>query len=115
MISFRTAPTRRKYAKALKQFPMRDLYNQPSLKDFGLFILIDNDFPHDKIAKTNHLLLPKRRVNHISQLRWYEKLEFFRLLIKLNKQYDCIKYNFDSCQSVKHNVHWHLYKLKEKW
>lgn len=38
------------------------LCRSPSLREFSFWRLILNDFPYDKIARTHHMLIPKRCV-----------------------------------------------------
>lgn len=110
----RTAKAQNHYEKVLRDNTGHRLWNLPPIKSFKYFYIVENEFPHDRIAIEHHLLLPKRRITDWRKLRWYEWREFKKLHDILAPDYDCIKLNYPSYITVKEIVHWHLYVLKDK-
>lgn len=112
MNTLRSAPIERRYRRDLAAGRTKPLEQITPLKEFKHFTIIDNQYPHDRIAKVHHLLVPKRVVDHWTKLNWRERREFKQIDGYLSKTYDCIKLNYPSYISVKYIVHWHLYSMK---
>lgn len=110
----RTAETEARYEADLKAGKTRDLMDVPAIMDFKYFKVIKNHYPHDKIAKVHHLLIPKRRFQHWHQMKRRERKEFKMIDEVLSRHYHCIKRNYPALISVPELVHWHLYVLKEE-
>lgn len=104
--------TEKRYKEALKNGETKDLLTIEPLIEFKHFRIILNRYPHDKIAKTHHLLIPKRRVDNWTKLNRKERKEFRKLDKYLRNKYDCISRNYPALLSIKDIVHWHLYILK---
>jgi len=86
----------------------------PSLVEFKEWRIIDNTFPYDTIAKTHHMLVPKRQFARPLHMDEYEVAELEGLLEHvLPETYDMIALNFPRQQSVKDWLHYHLIVLKQ--
>ena len=110
--TLRLAKTENKYKNALKNGETKDLLTIEPLIEFEHFRIIPNKYPHDKIAKTHHLLIPKRRIDSWTKFNRKERKEFKKLDGFLRHKYDSISQNYPSLLSVRDIVHWHLYILK---
>ena len=108
----RSAATHRRYLAHLKSGKGKPLNELPVVKEFKHFLIVDNEFPHDKLADRHHLLIPKRRVANWYELGWREYRELTRIHWELGQEYDCIKLNYPSLLTVHDWVHFHLYNLK---
>lgn len=80
------------------------------VKEYKLWIIIENDFPYNKIASEHYILSPKRHVEEEKDLYGSERDELYKVLDKLdynmriiNKKKDC---------SVPQHLHYHIIKLK---
>lgn len=111
-MTLRLAPTERKYRAFISRGYSHRLEDLPAIAEFKHFKIIEAEFPHDKIARTHHLLIPKRIVDHWTKLNWRERREFKKLDWYLSANYDCIKLNYPSYITISYIVHWHLYILK---
>jgi hypothetical protein len=110
-MTLRTPATERKYQS--KKRDIRFMKTAPSLKEYKEWRVIDNDYPHDRITKVHHLLIPKRQVTRPIYLNEYEIAELDGLLEHvLPKEYDAILMNFPRQQSIKNWMHFHLYVYK---
>lgn len=111
--TLRTKETQALYDKCLRENTGKDLRDEEVVKEFEDFIIVVNRFPHDRIAKVHHLLVPKRDVASIYNLLPEEELELkYKIEEYIKDKYDCIKRNFPSTISVKSLLHWHLYIYK---
>ena len=109
----RTPETQARYEADLASGKAGKLWDMPSLYEFNLFRIINNDYPHDKIAAVHHMLIPKRIVKHFYELTLEELSEFLQIDRELSNKYHCIKRNYPALISVPEILHWHLYQLKE--
>lgn len=110
--SLRTPRVEREYAQWKKTAGRVDLRKELPIKDFKHFKIIEAAFPHNRIADTHHLLIPKRKFRDWKRMRWYERREFKKIDAYTSVEYDCIKLNYPSMITVPELVHWHLYILK---
>jgi len=90
------------------------MVNAPSIKDYQYWRIIENKFPYDTIAKTHHLLVPRRQALNWVDLDIDEMTELDNLMVyDLPQDYDMILLNFPKAQSVKDWLHFHLIVVKE--
>ena len=90
------------------------LYLEEPIADYRYWKIIENRFPHSKIADENHLLVLKREctLEHIKPAEW---MEFRRILQEIGASYDNVVYNLPGMSSIKSIVHCHLYRLKAEY
>ncbi|MCA9344979.1 hypothetical protein KC946_04020 [Candidatus Saccharibacteria bacterium] len=112
-VSLRTVKDELQYAKTKKGRKSRSLLEEPTLKEWGHWILIDNDFPYSAAFKVHHMLIPKREVSK-SELNLKEIKELDSIIDELSQKYDCQLVNFKKKQSIKHHYHIHLLIYKDK-
>lgn len=113
-IYLRTDKTQYKYERHLDAGRTTPLWDVPPLKSFLFWKIIPNQFPHDRIARVNDMLIPKRRVRYWRKLRWYERLELRYIDKILERHYDSISRNYPSVISVPDIMHFHLYVLHDQ-
>ena len=79
-----------------------------ALKDFAFWKVTDNSFPYDKIAKTHHMLVPRRHVSEKELSR--EELEELRSIKDsyINEGYDWIIEATRRSKSIPDHFHLHL-------
>jgi len=91
-----------------------NLCKEKSIKEFKYWKILNCRFPWDRIAKTNHLLIPKRCTVY-KKLNNKEKNEFE--LIKatyVNKKYEILIETTDKEKSIPGHFHIHLMVIKNK-
>ncbi len=113
MRTLRMKKTETAYQQARSSGKLKHLRDEPALMEFKYFTIIDNKFPHDRIASTHHLLVPKRLITHWAQMNIRERREFTKIDDYCATIYDSIKMNYPSFISVPEIVHWHLYKYRD--
>ncbi len=114
-MSMRTPEGEEKYRQAKMSNNLKLLYQEQPIKEFRYWRVVDNRFPHDKIAKVNHMIVLKREaegLRHIYLMEWFELL---KIIWFIRKDYDTFTYNLPSMSSVKNIPHAHLYKLKREF
>lgn len=115
-MTLRTPVTERAYQDARAAGDLKPLAEEAPLREFELWKLVDNRFPHDRHHTLNHLVVLKRDcpVEHINMLEWEE---FWRVIMPWanNSGYDYIKFNLASVRSVNHTPHLHLMTLKREF
>lgn len=112
-LTLRHPATQRQYELAINRGHLKDLRDEEQIIGFRYFKIINNRFPHDRVAATHHLLVPRRKFNHWTMMNRHERKEFKKIDIYLSQHYDCIKLNYPSVISVPDVIHWHLYVLKK--
>ncbi|MBI4034438.1 dihydrofolate reductase family protein [Candidatus Saccharibacteria bacterium] len=110
--TMRLAKDEARYRARLKAGNVHRLEELPALKEFKYFKIVDNEYPHTRIAVRHHMLVPKRVVDHWTKLNQQEWREFQQIDKYLSKKYDCIKLNYPSYITMSYIVHWHLYNLR---
>lgn len=82
-------------------------------KDLGHFILVENEFPYDKIALSHKMLILKR---HKPELTGTEKKALESIKRKLAPSYDAYVENSPRTKSISDHWHSHLivYKNNKK-
>lgn len=87
------------------------LHQEPRLREWEHWGIIDNAFPYDVAFSVHHLLIPKR-VTPESELSVAERTELEQILESISGDYDCFLVNFASKQSIKNHYHIHLMTYK---
>lgn len=95
-----------------KTTKLKPLHEEPRLKEWKHWAVIDNAFPYTITFKTNHMLIPKREVAK-QDLNKAELAELDKVLEELSEQYDCHLTNFPAKQSRKNHYHIHLLTYKD--
>ena len=91
-------------------------YHDILVKEFEHWVILENEFPYDRVAKVSHLLSTKREI----PLDWKflnkeEKEEFKKIKEEyLKEHYDAIWENLPKGQTVPHHFHLHLIVLKRE-
>lgn len=89
------------------------LCEAPSLKEFELWRIIGNNFPYDKIAKTHHMIIPKRHANdrEITEAEWQE----FKTIKEayLHPTYEYLVEPTWKMKSIPAHMHLHLLVAKD--
>ena len=84
-----------------------------SIKNFKYWKIVGNKFPYDLIAKTNHIIFPKRHVVY-EELNKAEKRELDLIKSKyIQKKYEMLIEATKKRQSVPEHFHIHLIIFKD--
>ncbi|MBX4192088.1 hypothetical protein KW798_01230 [Candidatus Parcubacteria bacterium] len=84
------------------------------LKEFTYWKIIPNDFPYDKVAKTHHMLIPKRHSDE-KNLTKEENEELWKIKPEyINDQYDYILEATSKHKSIPAHFHLHLLVVKDE-
>lgn len=83
------------------------------IAEFENWRIIQNDFPYDRIAKTHHMIVPKRHVEEaeISEEGWQEYRELKSGYI--NDNYEYIFESTNHRKSIPAHFHLHLLETKD--
>lgn len=86
------------------------------VKEFEHWVIIENKYPYDAIAKVSHLILTKRKVAFDWNLINKEEMEEFSKLRSsyLAENYDLIWENLPRGQTIPGHFHLHLLVLKRE-
>jgi diadenosine tetraphosphate (Ap4A) HIT family hydrolase len=105
----RTIKTREAYANRRKEVDTKatKLEHLPSIREWALFRLVENEYPYDKIAKTHHMLLPKNGAKRWEDLSGASQEEFHEILEEIGGDYNFMMLALRS-QSVPSILHWHF-------
>lgn len=89
-----------------------DKQKQKIIKKYKYFIIIKNNFPYDRVAKTSHILFPKRHIKE-KELNNEELLELQKIKQKIieSKTYSYMIQGL-SLMSIPDHLHFHLIDLK---
>lgn len=101
-----------KYTQAKKDNTLVPLFSEPPIKDFKYWRIVDNRFPHTRIADTNHMIVLKRECATLRHIKLFEWAELLQVVWQVRDDYDSFAYNLPSMSSVKTIPHAHLYRLK---
>lgn len=112
-VSLRKRKDELAYARAKQNKSRRPLLNEPRLREWRYWALIDNDFPYTAAFKKHHMLIPKREVKE-NDLNSREREELKLIIEEVSKDYDCQLINFINKQSVRNHYHIHLLTYKDK-
>lgn len=117
MGEFRTKKTHDEYIKYIAEGNLENgcnLCKALPIKEFEYWKIMDNLFPWDLVAKTNHIILPKRHAVY-EKLTEEERKEFD--LIKseyIEKGYEFIVESTIKRKSIPTHFHKHLLILKDE-
>lgn len=101
-----------KYTQAKLNNDLVPLFSEPPIKDFKYWRIVDNRFPHTRIADTNHMIVLKRECATMRHIKLFEWAELLQIVWMVKDDYDNFAYNLPSMSSVKSIPHAHLYKFK---
>ncbi len=117
MGALRTEKMEQKYKKFRAEGFLADGCNlcnrAKSIKKFKYWRVVNNLFPYNRIAKVNHIIIPKRHVTY-EKLNGVEKKEFN--LIKstyIEKEYQLIMEATNKRKSIPEHFHIQLIVLKK--
>jgi hypothetical protein len=111
----RTKEMSEKYLRAIQDGHLSkgcNLCNAPSIKDFQYWRIVDNMFPWDVIAKTQHMIIPKRHITY-KELTDDEKKEFDVIKFADMENYDLSAEARTKNKSIPNHFHIHLIVLKD--
>lgn len=111
--TLRTRQSETDYAQAKVDGKLRRLSEEKTLKDFGLWRIIDNRFPYDVAFQTHHLLLPVRVVANEGDLTFDEVVELADIKRWAQRNYDLLLENLSRGRSIKDHYHLHLLMYKD--
>lgn len=114
-VSLRTTRDELKYGKAKRVGGAgRPFLEEPRIREWKHWAIIDNDFPYSAAFKVHHMLIPKRVVNQ-KNLNDQERNELDKILNELTREdfYDCTLLNFPKKQSNRQHFHLHLLTYKD--
>lgn len=97
----------RRYMINKKAGLTRRLIDEPYIKEWNYWALINNDYPYDGIFRVSHMLIPKRLATK-KDLKVFELNEFNEIVERLSNEYDCYMVNFAAKQSVNNHFHVHF-------
>jgi len=86
----------------------------PSIIDYVFWRVIDNSFPYDTVAKTHHMLVPKRQFAEYGDMKRRERVEYDTIINTYLEDYDVVMLNLPKQRSVKDWFHIHLLILRTK-
>ena len=83
------------------------------IKDFKYWKITENLFPWDRIAKIQHMIIPKRHVIY-EELNQEEKKEFDEIKLGyVEQEYDIIAEATNKKKSIPEHFHVHLLIIKD--
>lgn len=120
MASLRSKKTSEKYKKykanvlPQNQCGLCKKEQEKLLKEFKYWRILDNLFPWDRIAKVNHLLVPKKHIveKHLTESARKE-LEFIKSTY-VNDNYELMAEATHKKKSIPEHFHMHLIVIKDR-
>ena len=106
---FRSRAMARRY-NAHKALHLQDpcaLCTDNSIKDFTHWRVLENDFPYDVVAKTHHMIVPKRHITE-QEIEPHEWAEFKVIKKTYMELYDAIIEGTPRMKSIPGHFHLHL-------
>lgn len=85
----------------------------PSVKDYRLWRVIENNYPYDVIVDVHHMLIPRRQFAHEWDMLEAEREELEWIKSRDLMQYDVIMLNLPHNRTVPGWLHYHLCTYKE--
>ncbi len=112
VLLFREPKTQERYHEYLKKKNPEECYLcvAPALKEFAFWRLLVDSFPYDRIAKTHHLLTPRRHANE-HELTPAEYTELYAIKLLMENDYDTFLENTERLRSIPGHFHVHAIKL----
>jgi len=116
-VDLRTKKTRRKYLKLISEGFLVNgcslCKETKSIKEFKHWRILNNRFPWDRIAKTHHMIIPKRHTIY-EKLNEIEKKEFEIIKVGyIEEKYELIAEAMNKKKSIPKHLHIHLIILKK--
>lgn len=111
-VTMRLPADEEKYTQAKLNNDLVPLFSEPPIKDYKYWRIVDNRFPHTRIADTNHMIVLKRECKSLMLIKPMEWVELLKIVVEVASDYDNFAYNLPSMSSVKTIPHAHLYKFK---
>lgn len=105
--SLRSPDGQRQYMINKEAGLMKRLIDEPQIKEWEYWTLINNEYPYDAVYRTSHMLIPKRVVTK-KDLNKTELNELNQIIEELSDEYDCYLVNFANKQSIKSHFHIHF-------
>ena len=102
-----------KYTLAKQNGELVQLFDEPAIQDFKHWRIVDNRFPHTRIADVNHMIVLKRECPSLFHITFMEWHELIKIILSVAHDYDNFAYNLPSMSSVKSIPHAHLYRFKK--
>jgi diadenosine tetraphosphate (Ap4A) HIT family hydrolase len=92
------------------------------VKEYEHFLVMVNDFPYTRVAKTSHMISPKRHVASFYEFTDAERAEFEKIYVELDRgvqdgslpAYDQIIKSTTHNMSIPGHVHLHLIQFRDK-
>jgi hypothetical protein len=90
-----------------------DLTKLPFIRAWKYWVLVENEFPYDKIAKKHDLLVATRHFVHDAELDILEREELFAIKAEFaeSKEYDSLLENLSHNRTVPWQYHLHCIKF----
>lgn len=114
-MTMRTPELEQEYQSAIRWRKLKDLRYEIPVRVFKHWMIVENRFPHDKIAEVNHMIVLKRACSDLRRIKASEWLELLFIVWRIKHNYDTFTYNLPSMSSIKNIPHAHLYKLKKEF
>ncbi|MEI6281055.1 MAG: hypothetical protein WCP17_03605 [bacterium] len=115
-MALRTKESQQKYLNLISNGYLTNeckLCTAPSVKDFEHWRIINNKYPYDLIAKTNHMVIPKRHTVE-KELTESEKKELESIKHEyIDKEYDMLIEVVNRAKSIPSHFHTHLIVEKD--
>ena len=118
MATLRTEETEQKYQKYKDEGQLANGCNlcdkAPTIKEFKYWKIVETLFPWDRIARVQHMIVPKRHVVY-EDLNKKEKKEFDEIRREyIEQEYEIMAESTDRIKTIPQHFHVHLIVLKDK-
>lgn len=118
MGGLRSDEMEQKYREYIKDGHMEIVCNlcdkATSVKEFKYWKIVENIFPWDRIAKIQHMIIPKRHIMY-QELNDEEKKEFDKIKLGyIEENYELIAEATHKKKSIPKHFHVHLIVTKDK-
>lgn len=112
----RTAELEAKYQNDKLTGKAKHLNDEPALKEWKYWRLVNNRYPYDKIMdETHHMIVLKRDV-HVFSISSEELHElWFEIFPWADDHYHVSNINFDALRSISSTPHIHILNIKEEY
>lgn len=90
-----------------------DLTKLPFIRAWKYWVLVENEYPYDKIAKKHSLLVATRHFVHDSEMDILEREELFAIKAEFaeSREYDSLLENLSHNRTVPWQYHLHCLKF----
>ena len=116
-MSARTPETQARYDHDRANGLTKNLRDEPAIREWDHWKLVENAYPHDKLNQKHMLLVLKRKptTSHYA----LSVIEVSELLVKilpiLDREYDHVKLNLANMRSVNDVFHLHVCEYKDEY